>query len=123
MSSGRFAPITESDKLTLTQIGFYFGALLWAELKKKMPMLHVDKYQHGVISYNSLVCKTISGRQIRFNNVLSPKRHIFYFLQANSPLVTMSIIESHRKVGCRLGLEAYIKNMMLMGISAQNLPS
>ena len=69
------------------------------------------------------MCKTISGRQIRFNNVTNPLRHKVYFLQSHSPLVTMSIIEAHKRVGCGLGSEAYIKNMMIMGVSAPNLPA
>ena len=34
----------------------------------------------------------------------------------------MSIIESHRKIGFGLGCDAYNKNMMIMGVSAPNLP-
>ena len=95
--------------MTLCQIGFYFGALLCVELQKHMPKLHLEKYQDGYITYNSLVCKTISGCQVRFNNVVNPLRHKVYFLQTNSPLVNMSIIEAHKRVGCGLGTEASIK--------------
>ena len=123
LESGKFAITNESDKLTLCRIGFYFGALMCAELTKQMPKLHLDKYQDGYIKYNSLICKTISGRQLRFNNVINPLRHQVYFLQSNSPLVKMAVAEAHKRIGCGLGVGAYIKNMLVMGVSAPNLPA
>ena len=109
--------------MTLCQIGFYYGALLCAELQKRMPKLHLEKYHDGFIKYNSLVCRTICGRQVRFNNVVNPMRHQVYFLQTNSPLVKMAITEAHKRIGCGLGVDAYIKNMTVMGVSAPKLPA
>ena len=86
-----------------------------------MPKLHLDRYQDGFIKYNSLVCRTICGRQLRFNNVINPIRHTVFYLQTNSPLVKMAIAEAHKRIGCGLGTEAYIKSMIVMGISAPNL--
>ena len=97
--------------MTLCQIGFYFAALLCAELSKHIPKLHLEKYQDGFIQYNLLVCKTICSRQLRFNNIVNPMRHQVYFLQTNSPLVKMAITEAHKRVGCGLGTDAYLKNM------------
>ena len=109
--------------MTLCQIGFYFGALLCAELSKRIPKLHLEKYQDGFIQYNSLVCRTICGRQVQFNNVVNPMRHQVYFLQTNSPLVKMAVTETQKHVGCGLGTDVYIKNMLVLGISAPNLPA
>ena len=35
----------------------------------------------------------------------------------------MAITDIHKHVGCGLGTDAYIKNMIVMGMSAQNLPA
>ena len=88
-----------------------------------MPKLHLETYQDGFIKYNSLICKTISGRQIRFNNIINPIRHQVYFLQTNLPLIKMAITEAHKRIGCGLGVGAYVKNMTVMGVSAPNLPA
>ena len=60
---------------------------------------------------------------MRFNNIVNPMRHQVYFLQTNSPLVKMAITEAHKRVGCGLGTDTYIKNIVFMGISAPNLPA
>ena len=53
---------------------------------------------------------------------MNPVRHQVYFLQTNSPLVKMAIAEAHRRVGCGLGINAYLQNMLVLGVSAPNLP-
>ena len=34
----------------------------------------------------------------------------------------MAITEAHKRVGCGLGTDAYLKNMLVLGVSAPNLP-
>ena len=34
----------------------------------------------------------------------------------------MAIAEAHRRVGCGLGINAYLQNMLVLGVSAPNLP-
>ncbi len=62
------------------------------------------------------------GPQLRFNNVVNPVRHQVYFLQTNSPLIKMAITEAHKRIGCGLGTDAYLKNILVLGVSAPNLP-
>ena len=34
----------------------------------------------------------------------------------------MAITEAHKRVGCGLGTDTYLKNMLVLGVSAPNLP-
>ena len=73
--NNRFNQINKSDKRIISQIGCYFVALICADLKSKIHIHNIDKYTNVLISYGTLSCKVISGRQIRFNNLVNPKRH------------------------------------------------
>ena len=110
-----------TDNHTLTQIGLFFAALMCAELKSKIHAMNIDKYTEGIITAGSLKCKVISGRQVRFNNIVQPIRHRFFWVKNNSPLVYLAIRESHKKLGCGLGLQSYIQGVHLIGISAPGL--
>ena len=35
----------------------------------------------------------------------------------------MAVTEAHRRIGCGLGVGTYVKNMLVMGVSAPNLPA
>ena len=84
-------------------------------------MLNIDHYVNGLIKYNYLICKVISGRQVCFNSIINPIRHRTYFLQADSPMVTMAIREVHHKIGCGLGVQSYVNNIQLVGITAPSI--
>ena len=68
----------KTDKHTLTQISFFFAALIRADLKTKMHILNIDMYTEGVISSGTLSCRVISGRQARFKNVVNPVVHCIF---------------------------------------------
>ena len=79
----------------LAQIGFYWSALIYADLDSKVHDLVLDRYSVGRISYGTLSCKVISGRLIRHNAVVNLTRHKIYYLRNDSPLVKLAVKESH----------------------------
>ena len=52
--NGKFTLATEHDKHMLTQIGFYWAALICANLKDKIHISGLDRYVEGQISYGTL---------------------------------------------------------------------
>ena len=114
---GKFALENESDKRMFAQIGFYWCALICADLKSKVHDIGLDRYSIGSISYGTLSCKVISGRLIRHNAVINPTRHKIYFLRNDSPLVKLAVKESHARLSCNLGVLQYVKNAQLIGIT------
>ena len=102
-------------------MGFFFGTLISADLVHKIGFTNIDKYGEGVIVSGTLQCRVVSGRQVRFSNIVNPSRHKIYFVQRDSPLVRLAVRESHFKLGCGLGVQAYINNVQLIGVACPGL--
>ena len=83
----------------------------------------MDKYSIGVICLNSKFCRILSGRTLRFQSVVSPTSHIVRWLEPNSPLLNLAIMESHRRLHCGLGIQNYTDGVVLAGCSTNNLKS
>ena len=119
LKNGKFNTTNEHDKRTLTQVGFYWAALICGNTKHKLHrMIGLDRYVDGRITYGTLSCKVVSGRVIRHHAVINPTRHKIFFLLPDSPLVLLAVNESHANLGCGLGVEQYIKGAQLIGVTA-----
>ena len=78
--------------VTLVQIGFYYSALICADMTSKIQSLNNIKcYTEGSISSGTLTCKVLSGHQMCFNNVIQLIRHRIFWIKKNSPLVHLAI--------------------------------
>ena len=87
----------------------------------KIHILNIDQYTEGLISKRTLSYKVVSGRHIRFKNIVNPTRHRIFWLKHNSPLVSLVVCKAHGKLGCGLGEQAYVNAWQLIGVSAPRL--
>merc|ERR1712240_950361 len=117
--NGKFNVTNEYDKRILTQVGFYWAALICRNNKNKLHhIIGLDRYVEGRISYGTLSCKVVSGRVIRHHSVVNPTRHKIFFLWQDSPLVILAAKESHTNLGRGLRIEQYVKGAQLIGVTA-----
>ena len=90
-------------------------------MKSKIHMLNINQNTEGLISNRTLSCKVVSGRQVRFNNIVNPTRHRIFWLKHNSPLVSLVVSEAHGKHGCGLCVQEYVNACQLIGVSVSGL--
>merc|ERR1712115_344996 len=86
LKNGKFNVTNEHDKRILTQVGFYWAALICGNTKNKLHhIIGLDRYVEGRITYGTLSCKVVSGRVIRHHAVINPTSPKIFFLLPTFP--------------------------------------
>ena len=83
------------DRTILTKVGLLLMSVTCADLTKIIVPKTMDQYSEGIIQLNELSCKTLSGRQLHFDKVTQPFRHVIRYVYGDSPAMFLALQEAH----------------------------
>ena len=113
---------TEKDQEVLARAGLLAASVACADLSSNpAPPKSMDMYSLSRVTLGHLHCNVYTGRVLRCNNVISPRRHTIRWIHSNSPLMVLAIDEAHKRLHCRLGPHTYANSVHLAGFSGVGL--